>query len=322
MTDAFIEKSFKAQKSDLDSINRYTRRAFNEDELYLFSLTLCDNDIDRDFEKFSNDALNELAKLFEGKTGIFDHSMKSGDQTARIYETWVEEQVGKTTFDNEPLCCLKAKAYMVRSEKNGTLITEIDAGIKKEVSVSCSMKNAVCSVCGADRYAGGCTHTAGQVYDGKIAFTKLFGAADAYEWSFVAVPAQRDAGVTKSFGLRKDAENMDSVMKKLKNCEREITLTKGQVDNLLSMVALLEDEAKLGKQYKDDLTAQVISLCAAAMPQMDMKVFAGVAKVMTAKELSVFKNAFNDMQCVSFPETPQLAKSKNKKNNDNKQFVI
>ena len=39
----------------------------------------------------------------------------------------------------------------------------------------------------------------GQRYDGKLCFTELQGAEDAYEWSFVAVPAQRGAGVLKTF---------------------------------------------------------------------------------------------------------------------------
>ena len=34
---------------------------------------------------------------------------------------------------------LKAKAYLLRTEKNAALIQEIEAGIKKEVSVGCSV---------------------------------------------------------------------------------------------------------------------------------------------------------------------------------------
>lgn len=50
----------------------------------MFSVVLCNNDVDRDHEKFTRRALEELGALFVGKTGIFDHSMKSGDQAARI----------------------------------------------------------------------------------------------------------------------------------------------------------------------------------------------------------------------------------------------
>ena len=42
----------KPGKDDLALINRYTRRPFSEEEIYTFSVVLCDNEVDRDFERF------------------------------------------------------------------------------------------------------------------------------------------------------------------------------------------------------------------------------------------------------------------------------
>ena len=47
-------------KSILDKINKFTRRPLSEDEVYVFSVILCDNDIDRDCERFSENALDTL----------------------------------------------------------------------------------------------------------------------------------------------------------------------------------------------------------------------------------------------------------------------
>ena len=69
----------------LKRLNEFTRREMSEDEVYIFDVILCDNDIDRDGERFSQNALESLKKLFVGKTGIFDHNPKSGGQTARIF---------------------------------------------------------------------------------------------------------------------------------------------------------------------------------------------------------------------------------------------
>lgn len=140
MTDILTVKTYTPDESDFEKIRAFTRREFSEDELYVFEATLCDNDIDRDFEKFSDSALSALQKLFIGKTGIKDHSMKAQDQTARIFDTRLEKTAGRTTADGEPYIALKAKAYMVRTPENESLIKDIDAGIKKEVSVSCSAK--------------------------------------------------------------------------------------------------------------------------------------------------------------------------------------
>lgn len=193
----------------LDKINRFTRRELSGDEVYVFSVILCDNEVDRDGECFSDDALDELSRKFIGKTGISDHNASSANQTARIFDTEVVTDSTRTTKLGQPYKYLRAGAYMVRTEGSRELIAEIDGGIKKEVSVSCSAAKKRCSICGADRSKGGCAHVKGKMYGGKFCCTVLDGITDAYEWSFVAVPAQVNAGVTKKF--TEEGKTTDSV---------------------------------------------------------------------------------------------------------------
>ncbi len=187
-------------------INGFTRRELKEEEIYSFSVILCDNEIDRDCEKFTVEALRKLASLYIGKTGIFNHDPKGENQTARIYDTEVVADPSRKTADGEVYTYLKADAYMVRTSSNADLIREIDGGIKKEVSVGCSVSRQVCSICGRDRSSGGCMHKKGKTYNGRKCFHILSEPIDAYEWSFVAVPAQRGAGVTKKYGGEFSAE--------------------------------------------------------------------------------------------------------------------
>ena len=42
---------------ELALINKYTRRQLSKDEVYVFSVVLCDNDIDRDGERFTVESL-------------------------------------------------------------------------------------------------------------------------------------------------------------------------------------------------------------------------------------------------------------------------
>ena len=183
-------------QAELEQIRRYTRRDFAPEELYVFPAVLCDNQIDRDGERFSRDCLRELAELFVGVTGVFDHRASAEGQHARIFAARVVEDPSRPTNCGEPYTALRAEIYMPRNEKTAGLIAEIDAGIKKEVSVSCAVSRSVCSVCGEP--AGTCSHQRGKRY-GEIPCHVIHCAAtDAYEWSFVAVPAQPLAGVTKS----------------------------------------------------------------------------------------------------------------------------
>ncbi|MCM1006661.1 MAG: hypothetical protein NC485_01830 [Ruminococcus flavefaciens] len=183
----------------LEKINKFTRRPLTEDEVYVFSVILCDNEIDRDSERFSDTALEEICEKFIGKTGISDHNASASNQTARIFDTELITDESRVTKYNTAYKYVKASAYMVKTDENRNLIAEIDGGIKKEVSVSCSAAKRICSVCGCDKSLSSCNHVRGKNYGGKICHTILDNITDAYEWSFVAVPAQINAGVTKHF---------------------------------------------------------------------------------------------------------------------------
>lgn len=183
-------------KKTLDKINSMTRRNFRAEELYTFPVTLCGNEVDRDGERFSDEALETLQTLFIGKTFIADHNPTMENQIARVYDTELVTTDELTSY-GEPYKYVKGYVYMVRTEKNADLITEIDAGIKREVSVGCSATVKRCSVCGANVLENPCEHFKGHEYDGKSCHYVLENITDAYELSFVAVPAQAEAGVTK-----------------------------------------------------------------------------------------------------------------------------
>lgn len=189
-------------KNTLEKINKFTRRTFTEEEVYTFPVILCDNDIDRDYERFSDSALETLAESFIGKTGISDHNPAVSNQNARIFDTEIVTDGTRLTKTGEPYKYLKGNAYMIRTAENAGMISEIEGGIKKEVSISCSASSRKCSICGAEK--GNCAHVKGKNYNNKFCYTILDGITDSYEWSFVAVPAQVNAGVTKRSGVYGD----------------------------------------------------------------------------------------------------------------------
>lgn len=184
---------------DMELINQYTRKELTPEDVYTFPVVLCGNEIDRDCEKFTVESLKTLASLYLGKTGISDHMPSTNNQIMRIYDTQVIQDPTKMTKDGETYHQLVAWAYLLNNESNKNLISEINAGIKKEVSVGCSASVETCSICGINRKKNYCEHRKGKMYDGKLAFYKLENPTDAYEFSFVAIPAQPDAGVRKKY---------------------------------------------------------------------------------------------------------------------------
>lgn len=318
MKNGQIEASLTVTDAELAEINKFTRRSFAADEIYTFSVVLCDNDVDRDFERFTVDALNKLATLFVGKTGIADHSGKSSDQCARIYFCEVITDQNRKTVYGEPYTYIKAKAYMPKTEKFSDLITEIDAGIKKEVSVGCQVAKRVCSVCGSD--AALCNHKKGRHYrkngSSTLCSHELENPTDAYEWSFVAVPAQRGAGVTKK--LDASCQNADEIIKSVKNGSGDIPAEYSAV--IAKYIGQLEEKATAAEEYLELEKARVVALVCEDLSEKQAKVIRSAINKMSAHELfSLYKSTSEDKDTLNV----QLYSGKQKINNKkNQEFII
>lgn len=303
----------------LEKINRYTRRKFSADELYTFPVALCDNDIDRDGERFTVAALKKLAELFVGKTGVFDHDPKAENQTARIYDCRVEQDATRLTFCGEPYARLVAEAYLPRTAGNSDFIAGLEAGIKKEVSVGCAVRSVTCSICGADLKNGACEHRRGESYGGKLCCAVLDDPSDAYEWSFVAVPAQREAGVLKHFGGADGRE----VLKFLRETGGETMLTPAQRESLVAEFDRAEREAADGREYRAALEKDFLRFGALTQPGLPEGSLISAAKALSVPDLKNWGAAFRRQAEKAVPLTPQLAgNGAGKKTDGNEPFRI
>ena len=264
--------------AQLESINAQAKAKLTGDQVYVFSLRLCDDQVDRDFERFDTAALPALAKLFIGKTGIADHKWSSENQVARIFaaETVLEAGVSY----------IKAWAYIRRGGRNDEIIADIEAGIKKEVSVGCAMGRSVCSVCGGDY--GQCGHQKGQYYDGQLCCAILKEPMDAYEFSFVAVPAQANAGVLKGMGRNR--------------CLKELAEEFGAQGEYRALFK----EAELGRRYRKELEDSVVRLCLSLELGAEADVYRGLVKTAAAEDLIQLKTALEARLAESLPVVTQL----------------
>lgn len=303
-------------EEELKAINRLSRRNLSSDEVFVFSVILCDNEIDRDFERFSVEALDKMAQLYVGKTGIFDHSMKGRDQVARIFHCEVERPAGQTTRCGEAYVRLKARAYMPKTEKNRDMILEIDAGIKKEVSVGCSVDRVLCSVCGTNVKTDRCEHKKGRIYHraegDRLCHHILDHPADAYEWSFVAVPAQPKAGVVKAFsGLEKGGIGMEpeAIVKSLR-MGQETTLSEKEAGQLADVIEHLQKQAAAGEQYRKTAVEETVRLGILAQPTVDAALLCKMLNGLNDQELCKMKQAFQKQVDALLPPRSQFEETK------------
>lgn len=161
-----------------------SRCGLKRDDVYTFSIKICDNDIDEDLECFSTQAVYDLAEMYTGKAGFIDRKFVFGGKAARIYMTEVVKDYWKESITGDDYCWLKGYAYVPKTEETKRIITEIENGNKRNVSIGCSMKERKCSVCGKDR----CNHIKGKIYDGRKCYFTSHKPTDVYGWSFVSEP--------------------------------------------------------------------------------------------------------------------------------------
>lgn len=290
-----VNKEAGAQRSgaptgeQLEKINALAKAELTAEQVYVFSLRLCDDQVDRDGEKFDTEALPELSRLFLGKTGILDHRWSAEGQVARIFETQVIRE--------KDVSFIKAWAYIRRGGRGDEIIADIEAGIRKEVSVGCAMGRAVCSICGGDY--GTCGHQKGHSYDGQVCCAILREPMDAYEFSFVAVPAQREAGVMKALGGGRVS---------LKDLAWEHG-AQGEYRELAKL-------AELGRQYRRELEEAVVRLGLSLELGIEAPVLRSIVKTAGNEELTALKRAWEEKLAQLLPPVYQLAADQEKKSLD------
>ena len=297
---------------DMTLINTYSLKQLSKDEVFCFSVILCDNDIDRDFERFNEESLKALESLFVGKTGILNHSMKSEDQSCRTYKTKLIVDNDRKTVDGLPYMYLKAWCYTVRSEKNESLIKDIESGIKKEVSISCAADSRICSVCGESH----CNHIAGRKYNGEICHKTLTDIKDAYEWSFVAVPAQRMAGVTKSF---KKEKSMENILKSIRE-EKSLTLNENDLKKLSDYMDSLKEKSLDGEKYRESLMTSAKKNFALALPTLKSDCVDDILKNLSSETLEALCTSLEKQAKSILPPVSQLYVEEKTDNNSNNEF--
>ena len=269
--EAAVEVRGAPDAMQLEKINRLTKTEVKAEEVYVFSVRLCDDQVDRDDERFSTQCIRELAQLFVGKTGVMDHAWSAEKQVARIFDTEVLVEAG-VTF-------LKGWAYMLRGEETDGLIRQIEGGIKKEVSIGCAVRRKLCSICGEEY--GACGHVKGETYGAERCAAVLCDAADAYEFSFVAVPAQREAGVLKK---QAGAEGLlDEFARK--------RLTK---------------EAELGRAYRQELETRVKRAAMLLGLELDDGLLTRIVRAMAAEDLRALSKGLERKTAALFAPEPQM----------------
>jgi len=253
----------------LEKINKFTRRTFTADEIYVGQMRLANNAVDRDVERFSEDLLKSFADTLPRKTLLLDHDYNA--QRSALGKFFEVEIESLSRADAEALTGEKFRLpegsdevqflapwfYIPVKGVSEETLTKIDAGIFDFVSIgfTASSREAVKDA------------------EGRTLYHEYKGPGEAYEGSLVYLGAQYGAAVktpidTKpekqedkmpygkiaaKIGREVTAENVVEVVSEvLDGKDAKITELSGQVEDL-------KPKAAMGEKYHADLIGRYVA---------------------------------------------------------------
>lgn len=142
---------------DLDRINSYAIEPLSVEDVYVRHMRLCNTQVDRAFERFTERNLRQISKSIVGKSVMLAHNYSQTPQ-GRYFDSSVQKSDG--------IAHAVPEFYIVRSAPSAAeAIPQIDGGVWKDVSVGFSYEAIQCDLCGGDYLDyNSCPHLAGSAY--------------------------------------------------------------------------------------------------------------------------------------------------------------
>ena len=180
---ASIGVASSLRPSELELINQYTPYAVSEDDVFVFSMTVWDNQVDEDDERFTLAALQTLSSLSVGKPVVIDE-LDAMYCTPKIFSCEVKAVPDKfSPFDHHLYYKVVARAYILKVSQTAAIRDAINTGKITGVSVGCAINSPICSLCGRDLDV--CEHEKGHIYGNFRCIGEIQNVRDVYSFTLV-----------------------------------------------------------------------------------------------------------------------------------------
>lgn len=172
----------------LAAVNRFTLRPLARDEFAVFTLDLCNNQIDKHYSRFPEEELERINELVLGRPLIERHDLRGTLPRGTFFRSVLHR-------DGEHVS-VRPEVYVLRTRENEDFILNIEGGIYREISIGFSFETPECSICGKDIRT--CKHVPGRRYEGNECHFIMRGVIDVLEGSVVAAGSQGTTFVSAS----------------------------------------------------------------------------------------------------------------------------
>ena len=175
---------------DIAAINEHTLSPITAEDVAVFRMDLCNDQIDRHISRFPIEELQRISEdLIVGKPLMELHDMPShglfgsnrGSQpVGKFFRSQVVKENGTVS--------VRPDVFLLRGHGDDDLIAKIDAGIAAGTSISFELDRPECSSCGCD--IRDCAHMPGEDVDGELCHVILREVTDVFEGSIVPLGSQ------------------------------------------------------------------------------------------------------------------------------------
>lgn len=169
-----------APEERMEAVNRFALRALSPEEVAVFTLDLCNNEVDRHYSRFPEEELDRINTLTPGRPLMERHDMAGSLPRGTFFRSRLHRAGNRVS--------VRPEVYVLRSAGNRDFILNIEGGVYRETSIGFSFRRPECSVCGKDLRT--CAHVPGRTYGDKACHFVMRDVLEVLEGSVVPAGSQ------------------------------------------------------------------------------------------------------------------------------------
>lgn len=164
----------------LAAVNRFALRPLKAEDFVVFTLDLCNNQVDKHHSRFPEGELERINALVPGRPLMERHDLRGSLPRGTFFRSRIHREDGVVS--------VRPEVYVLRTAENEDFIRNIEGGVYRETSIGFAFRLPECSVCGCD--VRSCDHVPGRYYDDTLCHFVMRDVVEVIEGSVVSSGSQ------------------------------------------------------------------------------------------------------------------------------------
>lgn len=175
----------------LAEVNRFALQPLAADDVAVFTMDLCHNQIDRHFSRFPDEELDRINAMVPGRPLMERHDLRGTLPRGTFFRSRLNQDGDRVS--------VRPDVYVLRTGDNRDFIRNIEGGVYRETSIGFSFQMPECSICAKDLRT--CDHIPGRTYGGELCHFIMRDVVDVIEGSVVPSGSQGTGFVAQTRAL-------------------------------------------------------------------------------------------------------------------------